>query len=89
MADPTTSKAILKDLDKWSERRLKNWFMDSVDRYETMDIPENDAVAYTTATLTVVLAQILAASSLSGEECAYNLLETIQNIRKIASRSAP
>lgn len=89
MTDPTTNKAIIDDLNRWSERRLKNWFMDSVDRYETMDIPENDAVAHTTAALTVMLAQILAASSLSAEECAYNLLETIQNIRKIASRSAP
>lgn len=86
MTDPTASKAILDDLNRWSERRLKDWFLDSVDRYETMDVRQDEAITHTTATLMIVLAQILAKDTISAEKGAYELLKAIQEIRKIASR---
>jgi hypothetical protein len=75
-----------RDLSDWSDQRLKQWFIDSIDRYEMVDIDERKALANTTAILMTMLAQVLSLIEVTPEEAAYKLLETIKFCRDRTGR---
>jgi hypothetical protein len=72
---------MVDDIEKWSDARLKQWFADSVMRYELVDVFRSIALTRSTATLMMALGQLLAGVDVSPDVAGAHLVEVIKRIR--------
>jgi len=65
----TENEQIVRDIDAWAQKRLQQWLVDAMMRYETADVAHNEAWASIT-TITVAMAAMLASrfTKISPEE---------------------
>lgn len=78
------SKEILEDIENWSATKLKQWFLDSMARYEMMDMTEDAAMSHTLVILMATCATMLALCKVTPEEAGNKIAESIQLIRNKA-----
>jgi hypothetical protein len=80
------SSQIQDDIERWSDKKLQQWFLDSVERYKMIDLPGTAAMSATGATMMIALAQVLAASNAPPDEAADTLADLIVRYRIIQAR---
>jgi hypothetical protein len=62
-----TLNQIESDIEKWSEDRLKQWFIDSIERYKMADVAPRRAMAITASTLLTAAVMVSATPEESAE----------------------
>ena len=74
---------LTQDIDKWAEKKLQTWFLDSVARYEMMDVDRKTAITHTAATLMGTLISVLATvDDATPEEVGQRFVEWIKIARR-------
>jgi hypothetical protein len=77
---------MARDMEDWSDKRLRQWLDDSLERYEIADVERGLAVTLATISLVIMLAKILASTNVTAEDAGDRLAESIRQIRHERAR---
>jgi hypothetical protein len=79
----THDKKILMDLERWSDEKLRQWFLDSIERYKMIDVSDRTAFSYAMTTLVMFYARLIVeTSTATPEESADQVKDVIKFMKK-------